>query len=406
VNTDTAIAALRDDLDAFITSRSDLRPRLGIVQDVRTGAQRATVLLAGDSAPTTNVGFGSGSVPAVGDRVVVFANGADYFIGGTGGSGGTDTGVVAPPTPIPVPTSGGSVTLWLWGDLAAMPVASADLLGVNFLAFDEWGGSHYVCNGASWLHAAPGVSQPPMIHGPEAHTAEVGVGGGSTDDQGDPTTLYWCLTEADLPVASSGLRRSFAVIMQTALDSPAFAACNGMSWVIQAYLRSATTSTSSSGGGSGGRVGIVKAATETHAGVGDAGLQDDADFHFPLAPGQRFDWTLRLWYDGDSAGDLHLGFAVPSGGHFHWGYANGLDTSATALTGAGFVTRTNSGTEAQGAFNLGCLNLGTTCFVVIEGYVTAPAGVAGDFKVRWSKRQTSTNDTRLLADSSLTYEPV
>jgi hypothetical protein len=411
---DAAIAALRDDLAEFIAGRSQLRPRLGTVQDVAPSGQRATVLLAGDTAPTANVSFSSASLPAIGDQVVVFANGADYFIGGVaGGDGGQ---VVAPPVPLPVPTPAGAVELWLWGEIdkGQRDEASSDLFGVNFLALDREGGTPFVCNGMSWVQFAPGVSSPPVPHGDEAHVGVTPIATElanlltySATPEGPPEREFDPRPEASADIASH---------LHVLFEPPSFEdegallqVCNGMSWVDVAYLhphaRKHGNEAHQSEVSSGARTKKTKLVDASFSGVGDAGLVDDVDFIAALEANEAIAWTLRLWYDGDSAGDLHVGFAIPAGGHYRWGYVVGLDTSATQITvGAGFVLRQNTGTEASGSFNLGTVGAGTTCFAVIEGHARAGA-TAGNFTVRFSKRNASTNPSRVFADSDLTYEP-
>jgi hypothetical protein len=128
---------------------------------------------------------------------------------------------------------------------------------------------------------------------------------------------------------------------------------------------------------------------------GSTVLVNDTQLFVSVTANGIYELSSLILYDGDPAGDLQIGWSVPSGATLDYA-AMGLAVAATLFTDdqtAYFnLTTVNP--------SLGAVGAGTTCAVRLIGLLVV-GGTGGTCVFRFAQRTASATATRVLANSYL-----
>lgn len=134
--------------------------------------------------------------------------------------------------------------------------------------------------------------------------------------------------------------------------------------------------------------------TSTEPVTASTTLQNDDDLHVSVAASTVYEVTLVLFYDGDAAGDLKIGWTYP---------ASTTGTFAAMALGSTAAASTDDYTAAfdiASTANIGAIATGTTTTAVVKGLIVV-ASTAGTLTLQWSQLASNGTATRLFKDSYL-----
>jgi hypothetical protein len=136
--------------------------------------------------------------------------------------------------------------------------------------------------------------------------------------------------------------------------------------------------------------------TATESVISSTAFQNDDDLVLAVEANAVYIVEGLLFYDGATAGDLKITWAVPSGASFDYGHM-GAATGITAGTANTVDMRQIVETDSLG---VGCAGAGTTLAFPFYGILIVDA-TAGSLQLQWAQFASSGTATRLFAGSFL-----
>jgi hypothetical protein len=124
-------------------------------------------------------------------------------------------------------------------------------------------------------------------------------------------------------------------------------------------------------------------------------LVNDTALAVAVAASAIYEISAFVLYDGDSSGDLKLGWTAPSGAVFNW-MSGGLPLGATTASDNSSHTGQSVGSAAQ----IGCIGAGSPLVAPVTGILTT-AGTAGNLQMQFAQMSSFGTATRILAGAAL-----
>lgn len=147
--------------------------------------------------------------------------------------------------------------------------------------------------------------------------------------------------------------------------------------------------------GGGGTV-IRKRKAADQSSLTNVNFTNDDTLFFAIGIGETYEFTIEVFYDASTTGDILVGIDGPAGATGKW-HGIGLQTSATGITDTQrFAAQTIGTTRAFGGVAVGTLQ-----YLVIKGIIVNPTN-AGNCQMKFSQNALdATNATRVQLDSYL-----